>query len=104
MDWTDHVWAEVWSDALGRWLHADPCENVLDRPQARTTRAVGTFLAMAPGCLSAHPHTYVTRWLRQQASRALARVLQSCLCARDDPSDPAMNTHMKRTIGALSYV
>jgi peptide-N4-(N-acetyl-beta-glucosaminyl)asparagine amidase len=40
MDWTDHVWAEVWSDALGRWLHADPCENVLDRPQARTTRAV----------------------------------------------------------------
>ncbi|XP_046482236.1 peptide-N(4)-(N-acetyl-beta-glucosaminyl)asparagine amidase [Neodiprion pinetum] len=31
-DYTDHVWVEVWSVAANRWIHADPCENVLDRP------------------------------------------------------------------------
>ena len=30
---TDHVWAEVWSESARRWVHADPCENRLDRPQ-----------------------------------------------------------------------
>lgn len=28
----DHVWVEVWSGQLKRWLHCDPCENVLDTP------------------------------------------------------------------------
>lgn len=28
----DHVWVEVWSDSLSRWLHCDPCENVIDTP------------------------------------------------------------------------
>ncbi len=27
-DWTDHVWAEVWSEAESRWLHVDPGEAV----------------------------------------------------------------------------
>ncbi|XP_011310737.1 peptide-N(4)-(N-acetyl-beta-glucosaminyl)asparagine amidase [Fopius arisanus] len=31
-DKTDHVWTEVWSVAGNRWIHADPCENTLDRP------------------------------------------------------------------------
>lgn len=30
-DWTDHVWAEVWSEAENRWLHVDPGETV-DKP------------------------------------------------------------------------
>ncbi len=31
-DWTDHVWVEIWSEAEGRWVHADPCENAYDKP------------------------------------------------------------------------
>lgn len=31
-DWTDHCWTEYWSEALGRYVHVDPCENIVDRP------------------------------------------------------------------------
>jgi len=31
-DWTDHVWAEVWLDSKQRYVHVDPCENIIDAP------------------------------------------------------------------------
>jgi len=39
VDWSDHVWAEVWlgdspteNNNKGRWVHLDPCEAAVDNP------------------------------------------------------------------------
>ena len=32
LDVTDHVWTEIYSHQMGRWLHADPCEATCDAP------------------------------------------------------------------------
>jgi peptide-N4-(N-acetyl-beta-glucosaminyl)asparagine amidase len=31
-DSTDHIWVEYWSEENGRYIHVDPCENLVDRP------------------------------------------------------------------------
>lgn len=31
-DVTDHLWTEIWSVTENRWIHVDPCENIIDQP------------------------------------------------------------------------
>lgn len=32
LDFTDHVWVEVYLPSMGQYVHADPCERKLDKP------------------------------------------------------------------------
>ncbi|KAK0423580.1 hypothetical protein QR680_008221 [Steinernema hermaphroditum] len=32
VDRSDHVWVEIWSKRLDRWVHCDPCEAIVDTP------------------------------------------------------------------------
>jgi len=32
LDFTDHVWVEVWLPSVQRFVHCDPCERALDTP------------------------------------------------------------------------
>ena len=31
-DFNDHIWVEFWSDEKQRYVHVDPCENIVDAP------------------------------------------------------------------------
>ncbi|CAM6087317.1 unnamed protein product [Calypogeia fissa] len=32
LDFTDHVWTECYLPGVGRWVHTDPCDGVIDEP------------------------------------------------------------------------
>ena len=71
VDWGDHVWTEVYSTAQGRWLHADPCENVCDEPllyEAGWGKKISYVIAYSPDDIqdvtwryTAHPSDVLSR-------------------------------------------
>lgn len=72
LDVTDHVWTEVWLPSWGRWVHCDPCENVLDAP-LMYERGWGKHLSYV-FAFTAHEATdvaprYAADWVRTLARR-----------------------------------
>ena len=59
LDFTDHVWVEVWVPSLGRYVHADPCEKRLDAPllyEAGWGKKLTHVLSFSRhGCVDASP-------------------------------------------------
>ena len=65
LDVTDHVWTEVWVPAWGRYVHADPCENVLDAPlmyEAGWGKKLSYIFAFGSGGAADVAPRYSTDW------------------------------------------
>ena len=66
LDWSDHVWTEVWAPHLGRWVHADACEAAYDTPhlyeQGWGKRLSYVLAFEAPGGVADVTPRYVLDW------------------------------------------
>lgn len=74
VDWTDHVWTEVWSDAQGRWLHCDCCEDKCDIPllyEAGWGKKLNYVLAFTPTHIYDVTKRYTRKWDEVVSRRTL---------------------------------
>ncbi len=81
-DWTDHVWAEVWSPAQCKWLHVDPCENAIDAPllyEAGWGKKLNWVIAMSPREVVDVTWRYTQNW--EEVSQRRAEVPEAWLAA-----------------------
>ena len=96
VDWSDHVWTEVYSTAQRRWLHADPCENVCDEPllyESGWGKKVSYIIAYSTDDIqdvtwryTAHPSDVLARrtacremWLAHTIVQLRKNIQQECL-------------------------
>ncbi|CAM9368889.1 unnamed protein product [Chrysoparadoxa australica] len=74
VDFTDHVWTEVWVPKLGRFVHCDPCENRFDAPllyERGWGKRLSYVLAFSrEGCVDVS-RRYTKRWLEMSTRRNL---------------------------------
>ncbi|CAN0146805.1 unnamed protein product, partial [Discosporangium mesarthrocarpum] len=72
VDWTDHVWTEIWIPAKGRWMHADPCENKLDGPlmyEKGWNKRLSYVLAFSNQAVVDSMKKYTRRWIEVLSRR-----------------------------------
>lgn len=77
IDWQDHVWTEVWlpteqTQGPGRWVHADPCEGIFDKPllyEAGWGKKLSYVIAVDLNTVADVSQTYTTDWAAMQHRR-----------------------------------
>ena len=72
MDWSDHVWTEVWSAKAARWLHCDPCEDACDAPLMYEA-GWGKSLALMVAFARDHSVDVTRRYTRKYTGDVAAR-------------------------------
>ena len=75
LDWTDHVWTEVWSEKRQRWLHCDSCENAMDSPlvyEAGWGKKLSYIISFGRDEVLDTTRRYTRRWPEVLSRRKLA--------------------------------
>jgi peptide-N4-(N-acetyl-beta-glucosaminyl)asparagine amidase len=74
VDWTDHVWTEVFSESQQRWLHCDSCEDKCDVPllyEAGWGKKLNYILAFSDTHICDVTKRYTRKWEELLTRRTL---------------------------------
>ena len=107
LDWTDHVWTEVYSQIQQRWLHCDPCENACDKPllyEAGWGKKLTYVLAFSKDEVQDVSWRYSAKHMEMLSRRNecreswLVQVIHRLWKAREPRNSPERNDEMKKRL------